>query len=178
MFKLIPLALCLLLFSCKNAKTDDAAAMPETPATVAPAEITDAKYIDVGKAGINALSAGDVAKWMESYADNAIYRFNNGDSIVGKPAITEYWTNRRTKVMDSISFAYDIWLPVKVNTPANEMQAPGVWLLGWYQVTAKYKTGKSMTQWVHTDLHFDASDKIDIVIQYLDRTPIAAAMAK
>jgi hypothetical protein len=44
--------------------------------------------------------------------------------------------------------------------------------------TAKYKTGKSMTQWIHTDLHFDANDKIDRVIMYLDRVPIAAAMSK
>jgi cyanophycinase-like exopeptidase len=50
--------------------------------------------------------------------------------------------------------------------------------MGWYQVTAKYKTGKSMTQWVHTDQHFDANDKIDRLIQYIDRAPINAAISK
>ena len=35
-----------------------------------------------------------------------------------------------------------------------------------------------MVQWIHTDQHFDANDKIDRVIQYLDRVPINAASKK
>ncbi len=178
MFKFIPLALCLLLFSCKNAKTDESAATPDAAAAIAPVEFADAKYVEDGKTGLTALSSGDISKWMERFADNAIYRFNNGDSIVGKAAISAYWTQRRTEVIDSISFANDIWLPVKINTPQNDRQRPGVWLLGWYQTTAKYKNGKSMTQRIHADTHFDANDKIDLVIQYLDRAPINAALAK
>lgn len=69
-------------------------------------------------------------------------------------------------------------MPVKVNTPQQQVQAPGVWLLAWFQVNAKYKTGKSMSQWIHTDYHFDANDKIDQVVQYIDRAPINAAIAK
>ncbi len=178
MLKLVPLALCLFLFSCKNAKTDESSAAPDAATTIAPVEFADAKYVESGKIGLAALSSGDIEKWMERYAENAIYRFNNGDSIVGKAAISAYWTQRRAEVIDTISFANDIWLPVKVNTPSNEMQAPGVWLLGWYQTTAKYKNGKSMTQWIHADSHFDANDKIDLVIQYLDRASINAALAK
>jgi hypothetical protein len=59
----------------------------------------------------------------------------------------------------------------KGNIPAN-----GYWLLSWYQVTAKYKGGGTMTQWIHTTFHFDGNDKIDIVNQYLDRAAINAAM--
>ena len=133
--------------------------------------------MDVGKKGIAALSAGDVEGWMNGYADNAVYVWNNGDSIAGKAAITAYWKKRRTEAIDSISFTNAIFLPIKVNQPQS-VEAPGVWLLGWYQVNAKYKTGKRMTQWIHTDMHFDANDKIDRVIQYLDRAPINAAMMK
>ena len=32
--------------------------------------------------------------------------------------------------------------------------------------------------WIHTDLHFNENDKIDRLIQYLDRAPINAALAK
>jgi len=32
-----------------------------------------------------------------------------------------------------------------------------------------------MTQWAHADMHFDAADKIDRVILYLDRAPINEA---
>ena len=35
-----------------------------------------------------------------------------------------------------------------------------------------------MSQWIHTDYHFDANDKIDQVVQYIDRAPINAAIAK
>jgi hypothetical protein len=35
-----------------------------------------------------------------------------------------------------------------------------------------------MTQLIHTDMHFNDADKIDRVIQYLDRVPINAALAK
>ena len=114
---------------------------------------------------------------MGSYADNAVYAWNNGDSLTGKAAIAEYWKKRRTEAIDTISFSNDIWLPVKVNQP-QRTEAPGVWLLGWYQTAAKYKTGKSMSQWIHTLIHFNNEDKIDRVLQFLDRAPINAAMKK
>jgi hypothetical protein len=114
---------------------------------------------------------------MSSFADNAVYQWNNGDSLAGKAAITAYWKKRRGEVIDSLTFSNQILLPIKVNKPQS-IEQPGVWLLSWHQVTAKYKTGKSMSQWMHTDMHFDASDKIDRVIQYLDRAPINAATKK
>ena len=86
---------------------------------------------------------------------------------------------RRGEVIDTIFFTSDIWLPLKVNAPQQPVQAPGIWLLSWYQVHSSYKaSGKSMVQWIHTDMHFDANDKIDQVIQYLDRSVINAAMQK
>jgi ketosteroid isomerase-like protein len=185
MKKLMFWTICSLLFiACNDQKKEEskteatpAASAPETKETP-PAEIADAKYMDIGKKGLASLSKGDVAGWMESYADNAKYFWNGGDSVIGKAAISEYWTKRRKDVIDTISFTSDIWLPVKVNTPQQAVQAPGVWLLGWYKVNSKYKTGKSMTQWIHTDMHFDASDKIDQVIQYIDRVPINEALKK
>ena len=186
MKKLMFWTICSLLFiACSDQKKEEpktetpaaATAAPETK-EAGPVEFADAKYMDIGKKGIASLSSGDIDGWMSSYADNAIYYWNAGDSVAGKAAITTYWKKRRTEVIDSISFSSDIWLPVKVNTPQQPIQAPGIWLLGWYKVDAKYKTGKRMTQWIHTDMHFDANDKIDRVIQYLDRAPINAAMKK
>ncbi|HMK04067.1 MAG TPA: nuclear transport factor 2 family protein, partial [Ferruginibacter sp.] len=161
--------------ACNNEPAETPAnTSPGNSDSTAPAEFADAKYVAIGKQGIASLSAGNVDAWMESFADNAVYAWNYGDSVVGKAAITAYWKKRRTEVMDSISFSNDIWVPLKVNKPQG-VEGPGVWLLGWYQVNAKYKTGKSMLQWIHTDMHFDANDKIDRVIQYLDRSLIMAA---
>ena len=175
MNKFLSLACILFLFAC-NSKTDapmDEVAVVEVPA----AEIGDGAHIESAKAGLAALSSGVLDAWFDQFADDAMYRFNNGDSLAGKAAIVDYWTKRRGEDITAISFANDIWLPVKVNTPANEMQAPGDWLLGWYQVTATYKSGKSMTQWIHTDQHYNADGKVDIVIQYLDRASIMAAQS-
>lgn len=173
----------LLFIGCTNKSTEqsnatssDSTSMNEAKMTQ-PAEFADAKYAGIGKAGIAALSSGNVDGWMAGYADNATYVWNNGDSLVGKVAITDYWKKRRTEVIDSISFTNDIWLPLKINKPQS-VEAPGTWLLSWYQVDAKYKTGKHMRQWIHTDMHFNTDDKIDRVIQYMDRALINAAMAK
>ena len=164
----------LLLLSCKKPASEAAT----SPAATAPAEFADAKYMEIGKRGLSALSAGDIDAWMNDFADNAVYVWNNGDSLAGKPAIVAYWKQRRNEVIDSITFKNEVWLPVKVNAPQG-VEAPGIWLLGWYQTRAKYKTtGKVMNQWIHSDYHFDANDKIDRVIQYVDRATINAAMTK
>lgn len=177
MKKLFLLVLCASLFvGCKKeAAMEPAATATDTSKTVAPVEFADAKYSEIGKKSLEALSKGDMDAWMSNYADNAKYYWNSGDSLVGKPAIDKYWRDRRSNVIETITFAKDIWLPLKVNEKGN-IPMDGYWLLSWYQVTAKYKGGKSMTQWIHTSFHFDANDKIDMVNQYLDKAAIIAAM--
>jgi len=119
-----------------------------------------------------------VDTWLTAFSDNAKYYWSGGDSLIGKPAIADYWKNRYAKVIDSISFVDDIWTPLKINVPQKGPDAPGVWLLSWYQVKIKYKNGQKLAFWVHTDLHYDSLDKIDVVVQYIDRAPINAALAK
>ena len=182
MKKIIALISCaVFIIACNNEKPAGEATLTEsitaTPAEPAPVEFADARYTDIGKVGFEALASGDVDKWMSSFADNAVYIWNNGDSAAGKPAISAYWKKRRAEDIDSIKFSNVIWLPIKVSkTQANE--PPGVWLLSWYMVNVKYKTGKSMVQWMHMATHFDATDKIDQVVHYLDRAPVLAATKK
>jgi hypothetical protein len=178
---LLAAGFALMAAACGNQAEEPAttpeAATPEAAAAPAPTEIGDPKLMDMGKAGLANLSKGDVAAWMNDFADNAVYQWNNGDSLAGKEAISKYWTDRRTNALDSINFSHDIWLPLKVNQPQNDRVAPGVWLLSWYQVDAKYKNGSKMTQWIHTTMHLNDAGKIDRVIQYLDRAPINKAMS-
>ena len=174
----------VILFSCNNEKKNDATPVPATDSTVVNArseipqtEFADAKYSEIGKNTLSKLASGDIAGWMNDFADTAVYVWNNGDSLAGKKAISEYWTKRRTEVIDSLKFSKEIWLPIKVNRPQS-VEAPGTWVLGWYMLEAKYKTGKKMVQWMHMDLHFNSADKIDRLIHYLDRAPINAAASK
>ena len=187
MKKLFPLAAgCCILFACNNQAADktttaETAATPAAETQTEPpkdVEFADAKYMDIGKAGLAAMSKGDVTGWLANYADNAVYIWSAGDSLAGLPAITKYWTDRRTKVIDSISFTNDIWLPIKINKPQRGPDMPGIWLLGWYQFNTKYKNGKRVGGWIHFDMHFNDAGKIDRSVQYIDRAPINAALGK
>jgi ketosteroid isomerase-like protein len=174
----LAVSLTLLVACTTEIKHDQKAESVPVATKPQPAEFADPKYAEIGKNMFTAMSRGDMAGYLSGYADNAVYQWNNGDSLAGKAAISEYWTKRRTEFIDSLSFSNEIWLPVKVNQPQS-VEAPGVWLLAWYQVNAKYKTtGKTMVQWMHLDFHFDTNDKIDRVIHYVDRVPINAALAK
>lgn len=177
MKKLFLVVLCASVFmGCKKeTAAEPAANEPKAAESVAPVEFADAKYTEIGKKALEAMSKGDMDAWMSNYADNAKYYWNSGDSLIGKPAIDKFWRDRRTNVIETIVFEKDIWLPVKVNEKGN-IPMDGYWLLSWYKTTAKYKGGKSMTQWIHTTFHFDGNDKIDMVNQYLDKSVIMAAM--
>jgi hypothetical protein len=175
---------CCFLLSC-NSKTADntSAAATDSTATVKDAkpratEFADSKYMDMGKKNLDQLSSGDIDGWMNSFSDSARYQWSSGDSLVGKAAIAAYWKDRRTKVIDSITFVNDIWLPIKVNQPQKGPDAPGIWLISWYEVHVKYKNGKKLSFWIHADSHYDNNDKIDRYIQYLDRAPINKALGK
>lgn len=178
---LLPLMGIVFMVACNNEKPAENKETSVAPATESketpPAEFADKKFVEIASKQLDALTAGDVDGWLNGYTDKAVYIWNNGDSLAGKKAITDYWKNRRANVIDSITFTNRVFLPVKVNKPQS-IEQPGNWVLCWYLTSAKYKTGKSMHQWIHTDIHFDANDKIDRLIQYVDRSLINAASAK
>ena len=174
-------ACCMLLFACNNEKKDEKKTSDnmssETKDNKTPqSEFADAKYTEMGKKMIAQFTSGDIDGWMSNYSDSAVYLWSAGDSLAGKAAIMNYWSGRRKNTIDSITFTNDIWLPIKINTPQRGPDLAGVWLLSWYMVDVKYKNGKRLMFWTHTDHHFDANDKIDRSIQYIDRAPINAAL--
>jgi hypothetical protein len=103
------------------------------------------------------------------------YRWSNLDSVMGKEAVIDYW-NGRLKLIDSLSFSDVILLPIRVN----ESQSPkyarlGKWVFAWNFSHVKYKNGKWLHFWVHTDYHYNDAGKVDVVMQYIDRQPIMMA---
>lgn len=182
MRKILLGTICLIILgACKNEAEKDAqkptAIAGENTKSPAPVEFADQKYIDMGKQAWEKFEQGDVDGWAGRFADNAIFRWSAGDSLAGKEAIVRYWKDRRMNVIDSLDFTNDIWLPVNVNQPQGP-ESKGTWLLSWFQVKATYKNKQSLTFWVHTDMHFNNENKIDEIIQYIDRAPIQAATAK
>jgi len=175
MKKLLPFAaLGVALFACSSPKPETADAAITAEAKPAPVEIADSSYVNTCKQGLASLSSGDVDGYTNSLADKAVFQWNAGDSLSGKEAITKYWKDRRGNVIDKLTINNQIWLGIKVNE--SKQSRTGIWVFGWANITASYKGGKSMSQWIHNAYHFDASDKIDQIVQFLDRAPISAAL--
>src|ERR1700741_3880426 len=87
----------LVIMGCNSeSTTDSTTAASTTPDTKTPpqSEFADPKYTDVGKKSVAALQAGDVDGFTANLADNAVFLWSSGDSLVGKQAITDYWKNR------------------------------------------------------------------------------------
>lgn len=168
---------CLsVMMACS--KSEEKAPNPVEETKLRQAEFADPKYVEVGKRHMAALSAKDVDEFMTTFSDDAKYYWSAGDSLIGKSAITDYWNDRFSRYVDSVDFGNDIWTALKINESQRGLDAPGVWLLGWYQVKVKYNNGQKLSYWVHTDFHFDSLNKIDLAILYMDRDPINKALAK
>lgn len=162
--------LCCLFAACNQPKPETAA----VPAKPQPLAFGDSTKSQLCKEGIMALAAADVDGFARNIADNAVYMWNSGDSIAGKAAIVDYWKDRYANVIEKMEVSNVIVLSLKVNE--SKQVDPGEYVLMWASVTASYKGGKSMTQWVHNIYHFDNAGMIDRVTQFLDRVPIMAAM--
>jgi len=172
-----------LLAACNNKSEESAKGATDTTATAAAsttepkaAEIADAKYMDFGRRFLSSFSKGDIDGWLNDWADNGVFVWNNGDSLAGKAAVAKYWKGRWSN-LDSITFANEIWLPMQVNKPQS-VEQPGTWLLGWYMFNEKFKNGKHVVEWAHDDMHFNSDGKVDRQIHYVDMAPIKAALAK
>jgi len=158
-----------LLMACGQPKTEPAAV-----AKPGPIELADSTYIVPCKQSLMALASGDIDAFGANLADQAVFQWNAGDSLAGKQAIVDYWKDRRGKVIDKLEISEGIWLALKVND--SKQVATGNYVFVWTPVTATYKGGKSMSQWIHNVYHIDAAGKIDRITQFLDRAPIANAM--
>lgn len=162
-----------VMFACTPPQ--EAAQEPAEAAEPQAIEFGESKYVDLAKQGIPALMNEDLDAFLGNMAEDGIYVFSSGDTIAGKPAMMEYWQGRMD-VIESITIENDIWLNVKVNE--TETDTPlGNWVMGWFDVSATYTSGGSMSQNVHTLYHFNENDQVDITIQYIDRLSIAQAQA-
>lgn len=168
-----------MLAACKDQaeKTTPSPIAGESTKTPPPVEFADQKYIDMGKKAWEQFAAGNIDGWASTFAENIKFRWSAGDSLTGKAEVVKYWKDRRANVIESIEFSNEIWLPLIVNQPQS-IESKGTWLLGWNQVKATYKNKETLSFWVHTDMHYNNEGQVDEVIQYIDRAPIQAALAK
>jgi len=176
---LILAASCLILFACSNKKedkkTDDVKTTMSTDGKKPPAELLDLGVAAPVANALAAFSKGDLDGMVANYDDNIKYQWSNGDSLLGKQAVKDYYAGR-WKLIESLSFSKEIKLPVQVNESQQPDAAPpGTWVLYWVMTHVKYKNGKELNFWQHSVNHLNDAGKIDYVGQYIDRYPIMEA---
>lgn len=168
------------LIACNNEKKDDQSSASGSTAPApemkkAATEVLDLSEADGVKASFAALTKGDVDGMTANYDDNIHYYWSGGDSVVGKTAAADYWKGR-WKLLDSLTLSEVVVLPIKINESQSPQYARvGKWVLAWTFSHAKYKNGKTLHFWVHTDFHYNDAGKIDVAVQYIDRYPIMEA---
>jgi hypothetical protein len=110
-----------------------------------------------------------------NFDDNVRYFFSGGDSLIGKQKVKDYYTGR-WKLIDSIMYSENVVLPIRINESQSPKYAtPGKWVLNWTFAHVKYKNGKWIHFWIHTDYYFNDAGKVSTVVQYIDFHPIREA---
>jgi len=168
-----------LLNSCNNEKKEEkpaeTVATPAEPAKKASAELLERNAGDIVVNSHEAFSKKDVDAMVVNFADNVVYHWSSGDSLVGKQAVKDYYLGR-TKLIDTLVSLGHIVLPVQVNE-SQAGEKTGKWFLFWTQNKVKYKNGKTIQFWMHNVNHVNDAGKIDVIDQFIDRGQIAAATA-
>lgn len=169
----------VLLIAC-NEKTESTQATstnetPSTPEKKAATEILELSEADGVKAGLAAFTKGDIDGMTAGFDDNIRYIFSGGDSLIGKQAVKDYYTGR-WKLIDSVMYSEEIYLPIRINESQSPKYATvGKWIFSWGLAHVKYKNGKKLNFWVHTDYYYNDAGKVATVVQFLDRYPIMQA---
>ena len=166
------------LFACNSDEKKSETAVTDTKSETgkAPTELVmDSNLVNATKASFTAFENKDIEGYTANLADNVMFRWSGGDSLVGKQAVKDYYAGR-FNIIDNIKYSNHIFLPIMANVSPNcGVTATGKWMLTWFQTNVKYKNGKSIAFWAHNAQHYNDAGKIDIFAQYIDRHPIMEA---
>jgi len=172
---------CLFFIACNDEKKDENKMDDGNKSTMTsddkkPASVLlDLSSADPLKKSFAAFARADVDAMTADYDDNVRYTWSNGDSLIGKKAVSDYYKGR-WKLIDSVTVSNEIVLPVQVNESQQPAVVPtGKWVLYWAMLSVKYKNGKKINFWMHNTNHMNDAGKIDFVGQYLDRHQIIEA---
>jgi hypothetical protein len=155
--------------------TTEASAPTTTETKKAATEVLDLSEADGIKAGLTAFTKGDIDGMTANFDDNVRYFFSGGDSLIGKQKVKDYYTGR-WKLIDSVMYSENVVLPIRINESQSPKYAtPGKWVLNWSFAHVKYKNGKWLHFWIHTDYYFNDAGKVATVVQYIDFHPIREA---
>jgi len=171
-------ASCMIFFACSNKKDDKKKEEGTTTTTDGKKPATELLAVSEGdlvKRSFDAFAKGDIDGMTADFDDNIRYTWSNGDSLIGKQAVKDYYKGR-WNLIQSISFSNHIILPLQVNESQQpEVAPPGKWVLYWQMSDVTYKNGKNIKFWSHSVNHLNDAGKIDFAGLYMDRHPIIEA---
>jgi hypothetical protein len=170
---LIALAL-FSLAACNSAtETTSDSADSSTAATAPAMDAAMSKLLpqtssDGTRKSLEAFASGDMAAFSADWDDNVkIYYPGPGDSLIGKKAALDFFTERRSKY-DSVQIVNPTFLAVENNEP-NSPVAQGNWFMSWHTFVYKMKgSGKTVVLPIHMVRHVNTAGKYDIIAMYYD----------
>ncbi len=168
--------ICVFLVACKDTKNETKSSSDVTSSNgmKQPIELLDSTLVGPVKASFASFTKGDIDGFTADYDDNVRFIWSGGDSLVGRQAVKDYFAGR-WKLIETLKFSNDIFLPIQANVSPNGQAQTGKWMLHWVQTDVKYKNGKSLSFWLHNASHYNDAGKIDYVAQYIDRHPLLEA---
>ncbi len=175
MKKIPAIAIALFLLSACNSGTDSKPVENEAPAAnserptatdAANSIVLPPSSTDGVKKAIEAYASGDISAFTADMDENIKFYYPApGDSLVGKKAVSDFYTKRRA-MADSIQVVNPIYLGIRNST--NPAVAQGDWLMAWYTYAIKYKNGKRIGLPIHVVQHLNSAGKVDIMAMYYD----------
>jgi len=175
MKKLSAIAFAFVFLIACNSGTETKTEASETPAPssetptaadAAASVVLPPSSTDGLKKAIEGYASGDMSAFTANMDDNVKFYYPvPGDSLVGKQAVVDFYTKRRSTA-DSIMVINPVYLGIRNAT--NGAVAQGDWLMAWYTFAIKYKNGKRIALPIHTVQHLNAAGKIDIMAMYYD----------
>jgi hypothetical protein len=172
---LLSLAACNSATESKSDAVDSAAAVTAPAADAVTSRLLPQASSDETRKSLEAFASGDMAGFSADWDDNVkIYYPGPGDSLVGKKAALDFFTERRSKY-DSVQIVNPTFLAVENNEP-NSPVAQGNWFMSWHTFVYKMKgSGKMVVLPIHMVRHTNAAGKSDIIAMYYDMHRLMAA---
>jgi hypothetical protein len=161
------LTACTLSTETKSEDVDSSASSVTTAVDGVKSIVLPQSENDVTRKSFEAFAAGDMNGFSANWDDNVkIYYPGPGDSLMGKKAALEFFTERRSKY-DSVTLFNPTFLAVKNNEP-NSPVALGKWLMSWHTFIYKMKNSKTVVLPIHSVMHYNSTGKADIIALYYD----------
>ena len=175
-------SICTILIICAACKSSPTPAENPKQEDIKPDHSSDRNYIwgnqeyvDLARRQLLFYSENKMEEMAALLSDSIHFAWNGGHEFTGKDWTVNYLRHRRNKLIDTIYYTDQFWMPVEIKLPAYQGQRTGQYVYAWTTLHVKYENGKMVNERIHLEYHFDNQKRIDDIMQYIDRVPLLEA---